>query len=36
MVKYPVAVANSDETIKRMAKFMILSNEENGVVCAIK
>lgn len=36
VVKYPVAVANSDEATKRMAKFVTLSNEENGVVYAIR
>ncbi len=36
VVKFPVAVANSDEATKRMAKFVTLSNEENGVVHAIR
>lgn len=36
LVKYSVAVANSDEATKRMAKFVTLSNNEKGVAYAIR
>lgn len=36
VVKYSVAVANGNEATKQMAKFVTLSNDENGVVYAIR